>query len=237
MLREILTVLTRTARSWSNMKTGEHPMNNSPQNKKLSIIGIVFTIVVTLGFIAAAVHWFNRYTWPPKLTIKDLQANEVQAFKNLQLIAQAQQKYKKKDWDRDGKKNYADFFIHLWKSVDANGEPIPVELIPKKLAFATGHGRTIHGYYFRDLHDRSLPVKEQARKLDYEKEWAIFGAPARYAATGFIMFLADNSGRIFAKNQRAILSDYPYDPISDGWSEIKGVKQLANLQKMAYTTK
>lgn len=86
-------------------------MNNNPQNKKLSIIGVVFTIVVTLGFIAAAVHRFNRYTWPPKLTIKDMQANEVQAFKNLQLIAQAQQKYKKKDWDRDGKKTMQTFLF------------------------------------------------------------------------------------------------------------------------------
>jgi len=155
----------------------------------------------------------------------------VKAFKNLQLIAQAQKKYKQMDYDADGKNNYAKFFIHLWTAVNTDSEPTLIKLIPKKIAFAMGAASAIDGYYFRDLHSRELPEKNQTRKLDYEKEWAVTCAPAAYRKTGFLTFLADSSGDILAKKLRDIPSQCPYDPLSNGWTKVESMGQLKNFQK------
>ena len=153
-------------------------MSKNPQNKKVSITGLVFTVVVTLGFIWAALQWFNRYNWPRPLSIEDIHKNEIKTFKNLQLIAQAQEKYKQADMDKDGKKNYARFFVHLWTSVDSKSEPVLIELIPKDLAFAAGPSEAVDGYYFIDLHSRALSGQVETKRLDYENEWALVSVPA-----------------------------------------------------------
>jgi hypothetical protein len=206
-------------------------MEQTPQNKKTGLTGVVFTVAVTLGFIWAAVQWYNRYNWPPPISIKDIQANEVQAFKNLQLIIRAQKEYIQTDWDRDGKKNYAKYLVHLWTSVSTESDPIPVGLIPKKLAFAMGASKAIDGYYFLDLHSFALPERGETRKPDYEKEWAITGIPADSGKTGLLTFLADSSGRILVNNTRAISSLYPYEPLSNGWTNIDTVQSLKDFQK------
>ena len=206
-------------------------MSKSPQDKKVSITGLVFTVVVTLGFIWAASQWFNRYNWPRPLSTEDIHNNEIQTFKNLHLIAQAQEKYKQADMDKDGKKNYARFFVHLWTSVDTKSEPILIELIPKNLAFAACPSEAVDGYYFIDLHRRALSGQEETKRLDYEKEWALVGVAADSGKTGFLIFITDNSGDIFSKKQEVIPSKYPYDPLSKGWTKIETIEQLRSFQK------
>jgi hypothetical protein len=206
-------------------------MTEIRQNKKISVPGVGLTVLVTLGFIWAAVQWYNRYDWPPKLTINDMQANEVHAFENLRLIAQAQEKYKLRDWDGDGEKTYANFFVHLWTTVDNENEPVLIELIPRKLGFAMGSTEAVDGYYFIDLHSRALPVKGQKRKLYYEREWAVVGVPATLRKTGFLLLLTDNSGHIFAKNSREVPRSYPNNPLSDGWTRIESIQHLKALQR------
>jgi len=201
-------------------------MNTSPQNKKISVVGIIFTVITTFGFIWAAMQWFNRYDWPEQLTSKDIPANEIQAFKNLQRISQAQEKYKQIDRIGDGKKKYAKFFTHLWTSVNTQSEPVTIKLIPKDVAFAMDPSFAIDGYYFINLYSRALSAKEQTRKLDYEKEWAVAGIPADPGYTGSLIFIADNSSDIFMKKYTETPSKYPHNPLSNGWTKIESIKQL-----------
>jgi hypothetical protein len=206
-------------------------MSEYPQNKKISITGLVFTVIVTLGFIWAAAQWLNRYNWPRQLDIKDMRANEIKAFKNLQLIVRAQEKYKKTDWDADKKKPYAKFLPHLWTSFSTQSDPILINLIPKGLALAAGPSSAIDGYYFINLRSRALPAGGQIRKLDYEKEWAAVAAPAENGKTGSLIFIADNSGNIFSKEQIIIPSGFPDEPLSNNWTKIKTIEQLKGFQK------
>ena len=128
-----------------NKKTDTLPTSHS---RNISITGIIFSIVVTAGFVWATVQLYTLWSGPGQLTVNDMQSNEQRAFLNLRSIAQAQKKYKETDWDGDGKKTYAKYFIHLWTSVSAAGDPVCVELIPKKLGFAIEPARAINGYYF-----------------------------------------------------------------------------------------
>ena len=205
-------------------------MTETSQDKKISAAGVVLTVVATLGFVWAAVQWYNRYDWPPELSIDDIKSNEVSTFDNLKLIAQAQAKYRERDWDEDGKKTYAGFFVHLWTSINTQSDPVLVELIGKELGFAMGPGESIDGYYFDDLRSRGLEATGRQRELDYAKEWAVVGLPAAYGKTGCLMFMADNSGRIFARDTRDVPQRYPHDPLLDGWTEIGTVEHLKNLQ-------
>ncbi len=206
-------------------------MSEYPQNKKISVAGLVLTAIVTLGFIWAAVQWLNRYNWPRQLDIKDMRANEIKAFKNLQLIIRAQEKYKETDWDRDNKKNYAKFLPHLWTSISTRSEPILINLIPKELAFASGPSSAIDGYYFIGLYSRVLSIDEQIRKLDHEKEWAVASAPAENGKTGSLIFIADNSGSIFSKRQTIVPLGFVDEPLSDNWTKIETIEQLKGFQK------
>jgi hypothetical protein len=163
-----------------------------------------------------------------------MRANEVEAFKNLKRIGQAQKEYIQKDWDGDGQRTYAKFSVHLWTSVDPQGTPIPVKLIPKELAFAKGHGRMLDGYYYRDLHKRASPESKGTTKIAPEKDWAVVAVPADYGKTGFLLFLADSSGEIFVRNQVEIPSYFPQSPVSGGWTRIKTLQHLKNLQQTVY---
>ncbi len=205
-------------------------MTETAQDKKISAAGVVLTVVATLGFVWAAVQWYNRYDWPRELSIDEIKSNEVRTFDNVKLIVQAQAKYRERDWDDDGKKTYAGFLVHLWTSVNTQSDPILVELIGKELGFAMGPAESIDGYYFEDIRRRGLPAIGRQRELDYSKEWAVVGVPVAGRKTGFLIFLADESGRIFARDKRGVPQRYPHDPLADGWTEIGTVEHLKNLQ-------
>lgn len=206
-------------------------MSQDSHNRKVTAAGVILTIAVTVGFVWAGWQWINRYKWPRRLSTKEIQANEIKAFKNLQLICQAQEKYKETDRDEDGKKSYAKFFAHLWTAVNKKSEPVLLNLIPKKVAFATVASRACNGYYFVDVRERVLSEDRRIGKLDYEKEWAIAAVPARKGTTGLLTFLADSPGEILAKNFVGEPSPYPYAPLSDGWMKVENVQQLKDFQK------
>jgi len=161
-----------------------------------------------------------------------MQLSEQSAFLNLQVISKAQKKYKETDWDKDGKKTYAKYFIHLWTSVDEAGKPIFAGLIPKKLGFAFESARAIDGYYFVDLHDRQLPDNKGLQRLDYENQWAVLAMPVTADGQKEVRYLlADNSGSIFIKSSKFISMQYIDNPVSNGWTEINTIQQLQNYQK------
>jgi hypothetical protein len=199
--------------------------------KKLTVTGIIFTIVITAGFVWAVIQWQNMWRKPDLATAQDLQLNEQHAFLNLQTISEAQKKYKETDWDKDGKKVFAKYFIHLWTSVSPSSEPISVNLIPRKLAFATETSRAIDGYYFVDLHDWDLPEDRGVQSPNYEKEWAVLAIPTDHGQTGILNFMADSSGSIFVNPAKYIPMLYPEDTASKGWIKIDTIQQLQEYQK------
>jgi hypothetical protein len=199
--------------------------------KKLTVTGIIFTIIATAGFLWAAIQWQKTWQKPDMATAQDMQLNEQHAFLNLQTIANAQKKYKETDWDGDGKKVFSKFFIHLWTSVSPSSDPIAVNLIPRKIAFATEESRAIDGYYFADLHDLDLPEERGKQSLNYESQWAVLALPTDHGQTGILNFLADSSGSIFVNPAKYIPMLYPEVPASKGWLKIESIQQLQEFQK------
>ena len=206
-------------------------MNEALQKKEFNITGIIVSIAVTAAFLWAAMQWYNRDSDQAQLPVDGMQANEVHAFANLQMISQAQKKYKETDWDGDGKKTYAKYFVHLWTSVSTKGEPIRIELIPKKLSFAMEAAKAIDGYYFIDLHDRMSPQAGGQVPMDYEKEWAVMGLSINEGQTGMLNFLADQTSSIFVNSAKYVAPQYPENPAASGWIKIEGVEQLKDFQK------
>jgi hypothetical protein len=204
-------------------------MNNQTQNKKFTLTGIVITIAVTAGFVFAVSQWVNRYNWPVKLSEQQIPNNEAKAFENLQLIAAAQEKFKKIDAGKESPNSYAIFFTHLWTSVDADRTPVKLNLIPEKLAIATYKSRAVSGYCFENIHTKETAAGKSVL-LDYEIEWAVAAYPAEEGKTGTIVLIVDASGDIFAKKGNAIPEDYPYDKAAQGWIKLNGAGSPSLLE-------
>ena len=188
---------------------------------KLSLLGVIITIVVTSGFVWSGWQWFNRYNYPRALGVEEIKANEIETFNNLKLIANAQQQYIQKDWDGDGKKTYAQFFIHLWSTVNTEHDPVRTEFISKEIGFAMGSSSAVNGYYLKDLRSRTKPESNETVPLNYANEWAVTAIPALVGKTGHLTFLIDNSGLIFVKKVEMVPTEYPHDPVAEGWIQIK----------------
>jgi hypothetical protein len=206
-------------------------MTEAMQKNQFNITGIIVTIAVTAGFIWAAMQVLNRDSDQAQLPVNRMQASEAHAFANLQMISQAQKKYKETDWDGDGNKTYAMYFVHLWTSVSTKSEPIQVGLIPRKLSFAMEADKAIDGYYFIDLHDRVSRQAQGQVPMDYEKEWGVLGLPVNYGRTGMLNFLADQTGGIFVNSAKYVAPQCPENPAAAGWMKIDGVEQLKDFQK------
>ncbi len=206
-------------------------MNEALQKKEFNITGIIVSIAVTAAFLWMACQWYNRDSDQAQLPVDWMQANEVHAFANLHMISQAQKKYKETDWDGDGEKTYAKYFVHLWTSVSTKSEPIRIELIPKNLSFAMEAAKAIEGYYFIDLHDRMSRQAGGQVPMDYEKEWAVMGLSINNGQTGMLNFLADQTGSIFVNSAKYVAPQCPENPAAGGWIKIEGVEQLKDFQK------
>lgn len=165
-----------------------------------------------------------------------MQHNEAQAFKHLQQIAQAQERYKNVDWDENGSKTYAQFPAHLWISVNTDNEQIPVKLISRELGFAMGPAEAIDGYYFRNFETRESLKTGTIQRLDDEKEWAMACIPAIYQKTGTLLFLANSSGQIIVKESRNMPIHYPADPFAENWTPVTTLQELKEIQAtLSYT--
>ncbi len=94
-----------------------------------------------------------------------------------------------------------------------------------------GSSLAIDGYYFIDLHSRALSAKKQTRKLDYEKEWALTAVPAADRKTDSLFFIVDNTGTVLVKYDRRPPSQYPHNPLANGWTKIESVEHLEDFHK------
>ena len=205
-------------------------MTDSSRKKKINIAGIVFTIIVTLGFTWAIYQLLVLPGEKVILSGQEMRRNEVAAYRNLKMIAAAQEHYFQKDWDGDGKKNYAVFYVHLWRSVTPQGEPIRVKLIPKKLAFAMDISSPLEGYYFVDLRRRRIDLRNR-KEFDYKKDWGVAALPGIFRSTGVLTFIVDQSRDIFVTARMHSEPEYPGDPVKSGWTKIASVKELKEFQE------
>jgi len=197
-----------------------------------SAIGVFVTVLCCAAFIWAAFIIVSHYTGPHKPGTGEIHFNEKIAYINLKHIRNAQEHYIKTDWDRDGLKTYSQFFVHLWKSVNLNSEPVKVELINRKLAFSLSVENALNGYYFQDLHYFEKPEsKGQSRPLDYTKEWAVMSLPEQHGITGNLVLITGFSGDILAKDTHFVPLYYPHNYLDTGWKKIDSMEDLVNLQK------
>jgi len=204
------------------------------KNSKNNIIGIILTVIITIGFMWS-IYLLSSLTNEQKPLIgEEIRANEFAAYENLKLIAAAQEKYKQKDWDSDGKKVYAMFYVHLWRSVSLAGEPIGVNLIAKELAFAMDVSNPLKGYYYMDLRQRRIDIKTM-EEFDYTKEWGAAALPGTRGRTGVLTFIVDQSKVIYVTTKMHSQPEYPHDPGGSGWTRIDTREDLEKLQqRVAY---
>ncbi|MCK4762424.1 MAG: DUF2950 family protein [Candidatus Aminicenantes bacterium] len=205
-------------------------MNEALENKKVNVIAIILTIIISIGFAWAIWQLSGLHSKQETLARSGIQANELAAFRYLKRIAAAQEEYKDKDWDGDGRKVYAMFYVHLWKSVTAQGEPIAVGLIPKRLGFAMDNSNPLGGYYFMDLRKRVLENRIR-RDFDYGREWGAAAIPGTRGRSGVLTFVIDQSRAIYATSTFHIEPEYPFAPERNGWTKISTIKELKDFQK------
>jgi hypothetical protein len=105
-----------------------------------------------------------------------------------------------------------------------------VGLISKKLGYAMGPSLAVSGYYFRDLY-KNKSAQGDIKEIDHEKAWAMVCIPETHGKTGRLIFIADNTGRVFARSSKIIPAYYPENPETENWTKISNAEGLANLQE------
>jgi hypothetical protein len=230
----------------------ESAEKGQPPGKKICLIGSIFTVIVTAAFLWGGYQWLQRNNFPPKLSPAQIQSNEILAFERLKQICEAQHKYILNDWDGDGQKNYAQFLAHLWQSVDSNADPVKVNLLPRKVAFAMREPFAIDGYIYVDLHysftrpktKQSSAASVEINEIDPNAGFAVSALPVSNKETGVLSFIITQKGDIYARpldhiiyGSRLGLLPCPTDFAQEGWRQIKNVNDLKNVQKELDYTK
>ena len=200
------------------------------KNKKNNVIGIILTVIITIGFIWAIYQLSSLSKERKPLTGEEIRANEIEAYGNLKLIADAQEKYIREDWDSDGKKSYAMFYVHLWRSVSLDSEPIRVNLIAKELAFAMEISKTLKGYYYMDLRKRRIDIKT-GQEFEYTKEWAVAALPGDRGRSGVLTFIIDQTKAIYVTAKMHSQPEYPHSPGGSGWTRIDTLEDIKKFQE------
>jgi hypothetical protein len=219
--------------------------------KKICLVGNIFTAIVTAIFLWGGYQWLQRNNFPPKLSPAQIQSNEILAFERLKQICEAQHKYILEDWDGDGQKNYAQFLAHLWQSIDSNADPVRVALLPRKLAFAMREPFAVDGYIYVDLHysftrsknKQDSPAAVEINEIDPNTGFAIGALPTSNKETGVLSFIITQKGDIHARPLDHItygpklgLLPCPIDFAQEGWRQIHNIDDLKKFQKeIAYT--
>jgi hypothetical protein len=199
-------------------------------NQQVTVAGVLFTLCLATYLLWGAKGWLQRGEDPGTPSPAERRRNQVRTFENLQTISRAQAAYRRLSREKLGKTGHAVFVAHLWIGVDERGGRIPLDLIPRRLALAMGPSHAVDGYYFLDIHERFLPGADRARRIDYEREWALRAVPKDWQESGDIVFLADESGKIFARRFRRQPVRFPVRPEKDGWTPISTRAALRQLQ-------
>ncbi len=148
------------------------------------------------------------------------------ALTHLKRIQSAQGAFRK----QHPRGEYARFVPHLWQWVDSRGTPVRLDLIPRRLAMAMGATTAVDGYYFVDIHSRTIAGQSAAHAIDYAHQWAIAALPAHFGRTGRIVLLADQTGCLYATAPPRPPTHYPKNPAANGWIIVKTPDDLNVLK-------
>jgi len=190
------------------------------------LIGVLLTVLLSAGLLWGAYAWLGWSTEPTTVSTDEMKRNEQLAFRRLGAIIAAQERYREKDWDGDGKRSYAAFHVHLWQSVDRDGNPVHVGLISRELGFAMVPGFSLDGYVFQSLHSRKpIPAgsalsARSGEELNPAEEWAVTAQPAAQSWTGMLPLIAESSGKIWT-------------PVAPGsrWVVVRSLEHLKEIQR------
>ena len=92
------------------------------------------------------------------------------------------------------------------------------------MALAMGRKQTLNGYFFVDVHHRFSGNRKHA--IDYQSQWAVAAIPADMPKSGFLVFLADESGKVYAKSFTARPTKFPVLPLEAGWRAVASETDL-----------
>ena len=209
-------------------------------NRKLLRLCSVIGLYICL--LSGSIYILQNNTTAGKISLDKIISNEAKTINHLKLIYKAQKEYCAVDWDKDGIKNYAEFVVHLWQTVDQKASPVRNNFIPKKLAFAMGASRALHGYYFQSVRFKEIQSSNpdsrrnnrhqsvQSIDIDLTNEWAISAIPAEYGRTGTLSFIIGSSGKIYAKDMKnRPVESIPENFIAAGWNEITNEMDIRQL--------
>ena len=185
---------------------------------KITIPGIIVTILATMFFIWGIYQLINISDHPHQITEDDILSNEIEAFDNLNMIIKAQNKFYSKDLDKDGIKNYAEFLPHLWIYARKGIEPLELKLISEEITFSKSSHDGYKGYIYTNLHKKQINPDE-LKDINYEKKWAVIAYPKNMNITGRLIFIVDNN-MIFAKKNVHNTKILAADLEKDGWVKI-----------------
>jgi hypothetical protein len=195
------------------------------------LVGPLLTVLLGVGLLWGVYAWLTWSRSPASVSTDEMKGNEQLAFRRLEAIIAAQERYKEKDWDGDGKRSYAAFHVHLWQSVDKDGNPVPVGLISRELGFAMVPRFAMDGYVYESLHSRkAIPAGSDlsARSgdgLDPAKEWAVSAQPAARSWTGMLSLIAESSGKIWAPGPSG------QGKATTRWTVVRSLEHLKEIQR------
>lgn len=208
------------------------------------VAGVALSLLLVAALVWAAVAWLRGAVLAGEAVPVDAARNERLAFERLRAIAEAQARYVARDWNGDGRNAYAEFVVHLWRSVDAEGHVVDVGLIQRDVGFAMVPELALDGYLFRSLHWRSAPATAEGAAdaapslarvaIDPETDWAVVALPLETRKTGRLQMLADGDRGIWVAPSRAVgLEVVPAEPEAAGWRRVRSVAELAAIQRAA----
>lgn len=184
-------------------------------------------ILLAASFLALGVwHAYGLLTDDAAPTRSSMAANERRIVDHLKTIQAAQNRFK----DRHPRGEYARFTAHLWQWVDPRGNPVLLDLVPRRLAMAMGPTKAVDGYYLIEVRSRGGTDGATPSPMDYGRQWAVAAVPATFQKTGRLVFLADQTGRIFATAPPRPPTLYPRDPVAAGWRILDAGEDLLELQ-------
>ena len=195
---------------------------------KMTIPGIIVTILATMFFIWSVYQLINISDNPHQITDGDIMNNEIKALNNLKLIIKAQNEFYSKDLDGDGIKDYVEFLPHLWTYASKDINPIKLELISEDIAFSKSSQDGYNGYVFVCLQKVKIE-SDDLKDIDNTKKWAAIAYPKTVNITGRLTYITNQNNDIFAKKDIYNLKLYPTNPEKEGWLKINSEEDLINL--------
>jgi len=220
------------------IRKDDRPRDDQGNITAFAVFSVVVVLVVSVSFVFI-LNKSGSMTWNLASAMKN---RELKAYERLIQIADAQDLFREKDMDGNGKQDYCAFYIHLWTMIGPDAEPVRLNLIPKRLAFAMRRPYALDGYFYVDIHYRGPRLYgeiDDNTLIDHDNAFALGAFPADNMADGLLCFIIDQDRHIYAGELEYIEADsniglyaYPYRPTAVGWKEIKDIEGLIGMQQV-----